>query len=493
MTDNRDGTLSVEKSFKTLVKTTPSFEFAEPTVAHNYVLWGVVIDDEDSVGAISKIELLSGNQVVRTESDLSARSFSGLLSDKEYKIRVTYTYDLNDRAGAHTLQKTLSFRTVERPMPSVDVSYNYIKLRSVSFDVAKIDEADIALIENVELYLGEERIAESDSLSVTFDGLEPATEYRIVVTYSFDMGDGYGTRRHYLEFRFKTKFDFGVGEWSQSAGLEINRNGVVTGIGTCEDKVIFIEGATAIGAEAFAYSDIEALYLVDCDRIDMGAFAYCDRLESVIFAGNTSFIGKMAFFECEALERLEFYGGVVEIGESSFERCSALTAVDLPNNLKIIGTSAFEYCSSLKNMTFPDSLVGIGSYALASCAFERIELPEKMNYISSQAFEGCTLLKSIKLPKEIIGWFNDLFRYCSALESVVIPAGEGDFGPMDLAFTGCTSLRSVYIRGNVTRIADGPIEDIHYYFEMGRPPLDFDERWLDADNVTWGYDFSNIE
>ena len=53
--------------------------------------------------------------------------------------------------------------------------------------------------------------------------------------------------------------------------------------------------------------------------------------------------------------------------------------------------------------------------------------------------------------------------------------------------------RNIDIRGEVTFIADAPFENIHYYFEMPRPSLDFDERWLSADNVTWGYDFSNIE
>ena len=56
-------------------------------------------NDANSIGAVTKIELLHENFAPIEAEDLSVRFFDGLLSGVRYGVRVTYEYDLNDGRG----------------------------------------------------------------------------------------------------------------------------------------------------------------------------------------------------------------------------------------------------------------------------------------------------------------------------------------------------------------------------------------------------------
>src|SRR5690606_35939901 len=65
--------------------------------------FGITVTDVDQVGSITAIELYQGENLIEALNDLNLREFTGLLSNNEYTIKVTNTYDLNDGAGKQKL------------------------------------------------------------------------------------------------------------------------------------------------------------------------------------------------------------------------------------------------------------------------------------------------------------------------------------------------------------------------------------------------------
>jgi len=70
----------------------------------------------DQVGALSAIELYKGETLVETLTDLSVREFTGLLSNNEYTIKVTYTYNLNDGGLLKSFSSSIMFLTYIDPV-----------------------------------------------------------------------------------------------------------------------------------------------------------------------------------------------------------------------------------------------------------------------------------------------------------------------------------------------------------------------------------------
>jgi len=65
--------------------------------------FSITVADIDEVGMITAIELYQGETLIEALTDISLREFTGLLSNNEYKSKVTYTYDLNDGAGVREI------------------------------------------------------------------------------------------------------------------------------------------------------------------------------------------------------------------------------------------------------------------------------------------------------------------------------------------------------------------------------------------------------
>ena len=74
-------------------------EINSVTPTQESVSFNIDVTDTDDVGTITAIELYQGETLIEALTDLSVRDFTGLLSNNEYQIKVTYTYDLNDGKG----------------------------------------------------------------------------------------------------------------------------------------------------------------------------------------------------------------------------------------------------------------------------------------------------------------------------------------------------------------------------------------------------------
>lgn len=144
----------------------------------------------------------------------------------------------------------------------------------------------------------------------------------------------------------------------ESEGLEIV-DGVVVGIGTCEDKNVVIpreyDGipVTAIGKMAFYYSDIESIILPNSIvSIGKKAFEGCSKLEIVSLGNGVISIGENALFGCKLLKSIDIPNSTVEIGIGAFAYCEALEVIHIGSGVRFISSRAFNFCTSLKEIHF---------------------------------------------------------------------------------------------------------------------------------------------
>ena len=142
------------------------------------------------------------------------------------------------------------------------------------------------------------------------------------------------------------------------------------------------------------------------------------------------------------------------IGAELFRNCSALTEITLPDTIEVIGYRAFSGCSSLSKCNFPDSLKEIGEDAFCETALTELNLPGCA--LGREAFYNCKSLKTLTINNgtEIIP--AECFRFCTALESVMLPDSVQSIncGGWDEegAFNNCPALKTVSIGSGITYI-----------------------------------------
>ena len=136
-------------------------------------------------------------------------------------------------------------------------------------------------------------------------------------------------------------------------------------------------------------------------------------------AGQSSTSG---YFGHPDLTHVELPSTLETIGRQAFAYCDALGTLALPSGLKVIGDYAFTNCHSL-NLSCPQdlSLHTIGQYAFNEChALNSINLGSKLRYVGNCAFNSCTSLREIAFPPSVETFGQEVLRYCSSLETLVI-------------------------------------------------------------------------
>ncbi len=201
--ENLGKTETVEYTFKTLEKATPDFTITETEKTQTSFKFDITVTDVDKVGAITKIELIHGEDVTNVE-DLSTRELTGLLSNNDYTVRVTYTYDLNDGVGNQTLVKELTVKTEAKAEPTFTINDLTSDTYTIngSYDQTNVDNTLIDY--TVKLFKGEELVTENTDKKIAFDSLNYYTEYTVKITYTFDVNDGKGVQTKTVEQTVKT-------------------------------------------------------------------------------------------------------------------------------------------------------------------------------------------------------------------------------------------------------------------------------------------------
>ncbi|MCU0105741.1 hypothetical protein N7603_08785, partial [Acholeplasma vituli] len=124
---------------KTKEKQAPSIVIDNVVPTQESIGFGITVTDTDEVGLITAIELYKGETLIEALTDLSLREFAGLLSNNEYTVKVTYTYDLNDGVGSQALVISEAATTVAKAAPTVVIDNAVPTQESISFGITVTD------------------------------------------------------------------------------------------------------------------------------------------------------------------------------------------------------------------------------------------------------------------------------------------------------------------------------------------------------------------
>lgn len=203
---NQDETIAIE--FVTYAKAVPTVEIANAQSTQTAITFELNIIDTDNVGAVTKIELLHGDDEPIVASDLTSRSFENLLSNNDYTVKVTYTYDLNDGAGKQQIVKTADIKTKAKAMPSATISNLTSTQNTIECDIAYTDVDSVGSVVEIALYRLENKIKSVPfATHVSFDGLESGKEYKVVVECKYDLNDGKGEITANIDAKYSTLVD----------------------------------------------------------------------------------------------------------------------------------------------------------------------------------------------------------------------------------------------------------------------------------------------
>ena len=204
---NRDVVSVVTDKILTEAKTAPTYVVDRIETTQGTISFDITETDPDSIGTVTKIELLKDGAVAATAADIGQRSFEGLLADNTYTVRVTYTYDLNDGAGIMTANSQKYVMTKAKTAPIYAVDGIETTQGSISFDVIETDPDSIGTLTRIEL-LDKDGTVVKTAPNVemrTFDGLFSDHEYTLRVTFAYDLNDGAGEQTASSQAKARTK------------------------------------------------------------------------------------------------------------------------------------------------------------------------------------------------------------------------------------------------------------------------------------------------
>ena len=198
---------------------------------------------------------------------------------------------------------------------------------------------------------------------------------------------------------------------------------------------------TAIGSNAFAYTNIESVAIpASVTEIEEGTFKHCANLTSVTIPEGVTTIGGSAFAN-SGLTSLTLPSTITSMSQS-FYGCADLATLTLTPGITTLGQS-FYNCPKLTTVNIPGSIKEIGSLDFSNCTgLTTVVLNEGTEEVS---FSGCTNLATINFPSTIKEIY---FKNCSSLETVTLQEGVTRIG----GFEGCSGLDQINIPSTVTYV-----------------------------------------
>ena len=162
--------------------------------------------------------------------------------------------------------------------------------------------------------------------------------------------------------------------------------------GTELTRVVLPPYNLTIGVQAFALSKIEEIEIpASVSGVGDYAFAGCENLKKVTFAGLPAKLGKGIFRNCTNLQTVDFKQGLNHVPEGTFYGCSSLQA--MPAGVETIGAEAFRN----SGITVVDlrGVTEVGEYAFADAVRLTTVLSDGPVNIGDGAFAGDVALESI--------------------------------------------------------------------------------------------------
>ena len=268
------------------------------------------------------------------------------------------------------------------------------------------------------------------------------------------------------------------------------------------EEIIFAEGVTKVGRYFFegGASKLTSITIPSTlVTIGAGAFKGCKSLAEMDFPAHINHIGPYAFegasslkkvtirsdltvedgvvtspFGSAGIETVVIADGVTEIPRYLFaDGVTKMTSLTLPEGLKSIGTRAFFESNSIRHIKFPSTLQSINGHAFADAkSLVELDFPESVTYLGGYAFDNAVSLKKVTIRSDIdVAPYTTPFRNsgveevvftedvtvihgylfdggCANMVNLAIPQSVGAVNSH--AFHGCTSLKELTIRSDIT-------------------------------------------
>lgn len=280
---------------------TLSVDQDEMTVSFKYE----VTDTDDIDFAVDKVELLDGTEVEKSITDIANNegSFTGLYSDQEYSVRVSYHYDLGDGNGVQNKVEAKTAKTKAMSAPSIAINANETGKDFISGSVSISQEYNI--VSNVKVTcterdgltgeLDDKTTKEITGTSFEFTGLKSLTSYHIVCTYDYT-----------LNTKGEKELQHGTKELDRKTSLDV----------TVSNLELSNTRAIEVGATVYMSMDIHNgnSYNVQVTSIKVNGKTLDD--ESFIVTGNDD--GSIRFKMKTDESDLEDYENQTENGETKF-------------------------------------------------------------------------------------------------------------------------------------------------------------------------------
>ena len=218
-----------------------------------------------------------------------------------------------------------------------------------------------------------------------------------------------------------------------------------------------------IGNQCFQNNKVvETLILPErITSIGANAFNGCTALKTATMPGVTTFSGAQAFAGCSSLDTVDCPNLKYINGYGAFNGCSSLVVLKVSADMTSFSSDTFRSCTSFTTLytneatkvvghvQLPPGVTSLGSYSFYQTKITHVYAPGVTSLSSGNGYAlgSCSLLEEVHLPSltGIAGQYS--FSGDSALRTVEISPGlSGTIA--NCAFSGCTSLESVYQSGN---------------------------------------------
>ena len=189
-----------------------------------------------------------------------------------------------------------------------------------------------------------------------------------------------------------------------------------------------------------------------------GPFGACSGLKKITFEEGTTEISSGLFRGCTGLEEINIPNSVTEIESSSFEDCINLVSVNISDSVIKIENEAFAGCKKIESINIPDSVTEIGGSTFANCSkLSNVKLSKNLEYMGGRAFGSCEKITQIEIPKSLdncgnsgYASYHGPFGACSGLKKIIFEEGTKEIS--NNLFRGCTGLEEISIPASVIKI-----------------------------------------
>jgi hypothetical protein len=183
----------------------PEAEVSNVVIGEESIAFDVDVFDNFTtlIGNLEAVLLLDGAEVT-TEALIvgaNSKSFTGLLSSRDYEIVIRIDYDNGNGNGTVVDYDMTSdvYTTTAKELPTASIILDDLTAIEIVFDIIIDDDSSVASSIEANLYDDDNVLVESKTLSVgnnlnvTYSGLIGNTRYTLEIEMDYDMNDGEGT------------------------------------------------------------------------------------------------------------------------------------------------------------------------------------------------------------------------------------------------------------------------------------------------------------